>query len=199
MSALLNATPKGTSGVTAADATSAPHHFANGLPYDSNSALAVDTVSAIDHYHQGLPFTANGRLATAGAAAATYGSGAAPFSSAGRLCTGSTPASYASGVPYNSSGRVAVATGAVVAPTVDAGGPYDASILVPKAIDGTVVPGTYAVTTLWTADRPGTFADATAVDTTFTATQGGDYVLTLTATPSVGVPVSDPADFFSNS
>ena len=87
--------------------------------------------------------------------------------------------------------HVEYSTGPVTnrAPTVDAGS--DQTVVVPNAatVDGTVTddglptpPG--AVTTTWTrVSGPGTvtFGDASAVDTTATFSQDGEYVLRLTA------------------
>jgi hypothetical protein len=84
--------------------------------------------------------------------------------------------------------------------TVDAGGPYSGNQLSAIPIDGTVVAGTYPiVSTLWTIVSGGTgvFGNAALVDTTFTPNSGGAYVLRLTATPSVGLPVSDTANLTS--
>ena len=88
-----------------------------------------------------------------------------------------------------------VATAVPVPPTVDAGGPYFAGgINQAVSLDGTVTAGTGSiVSTLWTvvSGGAGTFGNASAVDTTFTNTTGGNITLLLTATPSDGPAVSD--------
>lgn len=84
----------------------------------------------------------------------------------------------------------------IVAPTVDAGGPYAGDVSVPIALNGTVTPGSDpAPTLLWTIDSggTGTFSDDTIEDPTFTADVIGAYVLRLTVTPSDGPDVFDTA------
>jgi hypothetical protein len=84
--------------------------------------------------------------------------------------------------------------------TVDAGGPYSGNQLSAIAIDGTVTAGTYPIaSTLWTivSGGTGTFGNAALVDTTFTPNSAGAYVLRLTATPTVGIPVNDTANLNS--
>lgn len=103
---------------------------------------------------------------------------------------------------WNSVGYEIIALGGtpIIPPTVNAGGPYLGPVSTPIALDGTVVQGDYPIaSTLWTivSGGTGTFGNAALVDTTFTPNSGGAYVLRLTATPTVGIPVNDTADLTS--
>ena len=89
----------------------------------------------------------------------------------------------------------------VVAPTVDAGGPYSGDVDTAIALDGTVTPGTDATPTLlWTEPSAlgGTFSNTAIEDPTFTPTSAGAYTLRLSADPTIGAPVTDDAALTSN-
>jgi hypothetical protein len=83
---------------------------------------------------------------------------------------------------------------------VDAGGPYTTTENQAVAINGTITDGTSTLaSSLWTSSpATGSFTSATSIDTTFTPTAPGGYVLTLTATPVAGSPVSDTAGLTAN-
>jgi hypothetical protein len=87
-----------------------------------------------------------------------------------------------------------------VAPTdVNAGGPYQDDWNTAISITGSFTVGSDpSPTILWSADRPGVFANASALTTTFTPSETGAYVLTLTITPSDTPPVADTASLISN-
>lgn len=84
---------------------------------------------------------------------------------------------------------------------VYAGGPYIGLQSVATEINGSYVAGEYPVSgTLWeiqSGPGTGTFANATALTTTFTPNAIGTYTLKFTATPSVGAPVVALATFVS--
>ena len=90
------------------------------------------------------------------------------------------------------------AAGGVVAPTVDAGGPYaDVAAGDTIQLNGTVVNGT-AVSPIieWTAVSyagpvPPTFGNPSTIDTWFLGEWPGDYVIQLSADPDDGLPVVD--------
>ena len=90
-----------------------------------------------------------------------------------------------------------------VAPTVDAGGPYNGPSGQATALDATVTPGTDPTPVLlWTIDSggAGSFSNDAIEDPTFTPTfpTVGPYVLRLTVTPSDGPAVFDTANFESD-
>lgn len=90
-----------------------------------------------------------------------------------------------------------------VAPTVDAGGPYNGPSGVATALDATVTPGSDPTPVLlWTIDSGGTgsFSNDAIEDPTFTPDfpTVGPYVLRLTVTPSDGPAVFDTANFESD-
>ena len=80
------------------------------------------------------------------------------------------------------------------APVVDAGGPYEGVVNTPIALSGAVIPGQDdpSPTIEWSIvlGGTGTFGDDSSPTTTFTPDLEGEYVLGLTATPSIGDPVS---------
>jgi PKD repeat protein len=85
-------------------------------------------------------------------------------------------------------------------PVVSAGGPYQGDEGSPVALDGDVsdadndpltIAWSYGVLSGVDAGATCTFADATAVDTTITCTDDGEYYVTLTADDGVNPPVSD--------
>ncbi len=91
----------------------------------------------------------------------------------------------------------------IVAPTVDAGGPYNGPSGQATALDATVTPGTDPTPVLlWTIDSggAGVFSNDAIEDPTFTPTfpTVGPYVLRLTVTPSDGPAVFDTANFESD-
>ena len=83
-----------------------------------------------------------------------------------------------------------------IAPTVDAGGPYDGTIDLPTSLDATVVEGSdSSPTLLWEilSGGTGTFSDDSIEDPTFTPDATALYTLRLTVTPSDSSAVSDSA------
>lgn len=86
---------------------------------------------------------------------------------------------------------------AIVAPTVDAGGPYTGVATTAIQLDATVTPGSDASPTLlWeeTSGLGGSFSDTSIEDPTFTPTiESSGYVLRLTVTPNDSAPVLDTA------
>jgi hypothetical protein len=86
------------------------------------------------------------------------------------------------------------AGGDPVAPIVSAGGPYFWGSPTPLAVTGTVVVGTdLNPELLWTATVAGTWTTPTELTATFNPTDfpNGGFIVTLTATPDDGPPVSD--------
>jgi len=82
------------------------------------------------------------------------------------------------------------------APTVEAGGPYEASRAHEVTLDATITPGTDpAPTNLWTIVSGGTgsFNDATLADPIFIPDATGTYTLRLTVTSSDAGVVTDDA------
>jgi hypothetical protein len=89
---------------------------------------------------------------------------------------------------------------AIIAPTVDAGGPYTGAISTPIQLSGTVTPGTDPTPALlWTivSGGTGTFNNENAESPTFTPDAAGPYVLQLSADPNDGEPVVDTANLTS--
>ena len=203
MSQLLQVATR-TGVIPAVDGTAAPLYVDQGIPYDAGGLLALHVDGTVDHYHQGLPFTAAGRLVGTATAPTHFGSGAAPMASilGSSMLSGRAGGAnhYSVGIPYSVSSGIAVDSGGDTPPFVESGGPYTGGVGQPIALNGTVVAGTYPVTgTLWTIQSggAGVFSDDSIVDPTFTPSGSGSYVLTLTATPSVGAPVSDNANLTS--
>jgi hypothetical protein len=67
-------------------AAASPVNIANGMGFTATGALAIDTAGAITHHAQGaLPMTAASRLAVAVNGTVAYREAGLPFSSTGRL------------------------------------------------------------------------------------------------------------------
>jgi hypothetical protein len=93
-------------------------------------------------------------------------------------------------------GIVTPPTGPPIVIANDSGSAYTGVVTTTINLNGRVQRGEFPITgTLWTFTGPGggTWGNATAIDTNFTPDTEGTYTLTLTATPSSGLPVADTA------